>query len=91
MTDPVCEPLESLSGALDREEQPDRLAELLECLADLVVDVRARRLALAQLERSDDGRVRRAIERLSEMEMHLASVSIEVASVHQELQREHLI
>jgi hypothetical protein len=91
MTGPSCQPLSTLTPMGGPEQRPDRLAELLECLADLMVEARRGRLALTQHESSDDPRVLRAIDRLSELERRVADVGAEAALVHQELQRDHLI
>jgi hypothetical protein len=91
MTGPSCQPLSALTPMAAREQRPDRLAELLECLADLKVEVRRQWLALTQHECSDDPRVLRAIDSLSELERCVSDVGVEAAVVHQDLQRDHLI
>ena len=52
MTDAACRPLRTLAP-ITEPERFDRLAELLECMADLLVEVRRRRhRSLWALERS---------------------------------------
>jgi hypothetical protein len=74
-----------------REQRPDRLAELLECLADLLVETRKQRRDIARLRDSDDPRVPEAIARLTDVQRSLGEVAVETASVHQLLQHVHLI
>jgi hypothetical protein len=75
----------------EREHRPDRLAELLECLADLLVETRKQRAEIARDRDSDDPRVPEAIGRLAELEGSLGDLAVEAASVHQLLQHVHLI
>jgi hypothetical protein len=91
MTDPACRPLRTLAPIAEREQRPDRFAELLECMADLLVAAGRQRDELAQHRGSEDPRVREAIARATEMERSLRAVGVEAASVHQLLQRVHLI
>jgi hypothetical protein len=91
MTDAGCTPLETLAPAFEREQQPDRFGELLECMADLLVEARKQREGVAQHRGSNDPRVREAIARLAELERSLGDVGVEAASVHQLLQHVHLI
>jgi hypothetical protein len=80
-----------LVAPAELESRPDRLGELLGVLADLVVEARARRLALSELDGSDDPRVVSATDRLSQLECHLVETGVEAATVHNELQRSHLL
>jgi hypothetical protein len=91
MTDAALTPLRTLGSMTVREHRPDRLAELLECMADLLVEARLQREEIAQDLAGDDPRVREAIARLTDVERSLGDVGIEAASVHQLLQRIHLI
>ena len=67
MTDAACRPLWTLSP-ITEPERPDRLAELLECMADLLVEARRQRLAIAEHCDSDDVRVREGIARVAALE-----------------------
>jgi DUF1680 family protein len=91
MNDPRCQPRLALVPLAEREATPDRLADLLECLADVVAVTADRRLNLARITHSDDPRVRAAIADLARLEGDLRSVSVEAASVHQRLIHEHLL
>ena len=90
MTDAACRPLRTLAP-ITEPERFDRLAELLECMADLLVEVRRERLAIAEHFDSDDLRVREAIARVAAFERSLGDVGVEAASVHQLLQHVHLV
>ena len=76
---------------LERDQRPDRFGELLECMADLLVETRRQRAEIAQDPGSDDPRVAEAIARLNELERSLSDVAGRSASVHQLLQHVHLI
>jgi len=91
MTEAACRPLGTVGTIAEREQRPDRFAELLECLADLMVETRRQSVVLAPHHDSDDERVREAIARLVELEHSLGEVGFEAASVHQQLQHLHLI
>ncbi len=91
MTGPACEPLMTLVPPSAREEQPDRLAELLECLADLVVEAHRCRGVLERLPSCADQRVQDSIAHLEQLERNLRAVGVEAASVHQGLLRERLL
>ena len=91
MTDSACTPLMTLEPIAEREQKPDRFAELLECVADLLVETRRQRGDISQDPSSDDPRVTEAIARLTELQRSLGEVGIEAASVHQLLQHVHLI
>jgi hypothetical protein len=84
-------PVSELLPIDERENRPDRFAELLEYMADLVVEARRQRAAIAQYRGSRDPRVRAAISCLSELERSLVEVSVQAAAVHQLLQRVRLI
>jgi hypothetical protein len=62
MTDPACRPPRTLAPIAE-PERSDRLTELLECMADLLVEARRQRLAIAEPCDGDDLRVRDAIAR----------------------------
>jgi hypothetical protein len=87
----ACRPVLDLVAPAELESRPDRLGELLGVLADLVVEARARRLALNELDGSDDPRVVGAIDRLSKLECHLVDTGVEAATAHPDLQRAHLL
>jgi hypothetical protein len=91
MTDAACKPLSTLGPLAEREQRADRFAELLECMADLLVETRKQRLEIAHGRGSDDPREREAIARLTELESSLEEVGVEAASVHQLLQHVHLV
>ncbi len=91
MTETECLPLMTLVPPSARETRPDRLAELLECLADLVVETDKCRAALERLPTRADERVRSSIADLERLQIELHDVSVEAASVRQRLMRERLI
>jgi hypothetical protein len=88
MTAAACTPVAPVA---ETAERPDRLGELLECMADLLVQARRQRAELAEHWGSDDPRVPEAIARLVELERSLGQVGVEAASVHQLLQHVRLI
>ena len=75
----------------ERDQRPDRFGELLECMADLLVETHRQRMEIAHDPGSDDPRVAEAIARLNELERSLSEVAVQSASVHQLLQHVHLI
>lgn len=91
MGEAACRPLSALVPIAEREERADRFAELMEHMADLLVEARRQRVQIGQHRSSDDPRVRVAVARLAELEQSLAGVSVEAASVHQLLRRVRLI
>jgi hypothetical protein len=91
MTDAACTPLRPLAPSTEHEQSSDRFAELLECMADLLVETRRQRVEIAQRRGSDDPRVAAAIARLTELEHSLGDVGVEDASAHHLLQHIHLI
>jgi hypothetical protein len=91
MTAAVCTPLSAPSPVGEREQPPDRFGELLECMADLLVETRKQRANLPHHGGSEDPRVRKAIARLSELELSLEEVAVEAATVHQLLEHVHLV
>lgn len=91
MTAATCRPVTAPVPVLERELRPDRLGDLLECLADLLVETAEQRSAIEQLADNEDGPARNAVQRLIEVESALKRVGLEAATVHQLLQREHLI
>jgi hypothetical protein len=91
MTDARCSPIETLAPIAEADQRPDRFPELLECMADLLVETRRQRVEIAEHRGSDDPRVREAIARLAELERSIAEVGVEAASVRQLLQHVHLV
>ena len=91
MTGAACRPLPALMATADREGRPDRFVELLECLADLIVETAHERQAIERSALSDDPRAPEAARRLAAVEGSLIGVSTEAASVHQLLQHIRLI
>jgi hypothetical protein len=91
MTGAVCRPMNSHPPVAEVEQRPDRFAELLECLADLLVEARRQRVEIGQTGASEDPRARELITRITELERLIGKVGVEAASVHQLLQHVHLI
>jgi hypothetical protein len=90
MTDPPCRPLMTLSP-IDEPERPDRLAEPLECMADLLVEARRPWLRIADYFYSDEPPMRDAIARVAAPERSLGNIGVDGASVHHLLQPVHLL
>jgi glyoxylase-like metal-dependent hydrolase (beta-lactamase superfamily II) len=90
MTAPACRPLQTPAPIAERE-RPDRLAEILECMADLLVEARRERAEIVPYHGSEDPRVPEALSRLTELERSLREVGTEAAAVHQLLQHIRLI
>ena len=91
MTGAVCSPLPVLAPAVEREHRPDRFIELLDCLADLTIEIRLEEHRLAHLQLGRDPRARTALDQLRGVERSLAELSVDAASVHQLLQQARLI
>jgi type VI protein secretion system component VasF len=91
MTDSACAPLRTSAPIAQRERDRDRFAELLECMADLLVETRRQHEEISQNPGNGDPLVTEAIARLAEMERSLEAAGIEAAGVHQLLQHLHLI
>ena len=91
MTTPSCTPINAPAEISDLELRPDPLVDLLECLADLVVETAQQRRAIEPLVVSASAEARDAIRRLAALEQSLKQVGLEAATVHQSLQHEHLI
>jgi hypothetical protein len=91
MTTPNCTPSPVPVPFAERERHPDRLADLLECLADLLIEVGHQRAAVAQLADGAGPADREALERLAWLERAVKNMGIEAASIHQLLQHEQLI
>jgi hypothetical protein len=91
MSAAACIPLTPPVTITEREQRPDRFAELLESIADLLVETRRQQALIAPNCDSNDPRVREAIARLAEVARSLKEVAVEAASVHQQLQHVHLI
>lgn len=92
-TNAASRPVLAPAAIAEREQRPDRIAGLLECMADLLVELRTQRAEITELQshRSDDPRAHMAIARLSELERSLAELGREAASVHRLLQHVRLI
>jgi hypothetical protein len=92
MTTANCTPINSTARIRERELRPDRLADLLECLADLVVQTGQQRRTIEPMAKVAAGEsTHDAIQRLAALEDTLMQVGLEAAAVHQLLQHEHLI
>jgi hypothetical protein len=91
MTNSTCTPISAATHLRERELRPDHLADLLECLADLVVETGQQRRAIEPLADRAGESPRDAIRRLTALEEALKQFGLEAAAVHQLLQREHLI
>ena len=90
MTDATCRPLATPLTVRERERQGDRMTELLECLADLLVHTAEQRASIERAVGAADATARHALSRLADLEQMLKGVGLEAASVHQLLQHEHL-
>jgi hypothetical protein len=90
-TSVIVKPINELLAAPEREAAADELADLLAALADLAVGARRQRERLSRLETAEDGRVRRALEHLADLERHAHEVGVEAARVRHELQHVRLI
>ena len=75
----------------DRESEPNRFVDLLDCLADLMVETAKRREAISRLPDSPDPRIRDAVERMLALQDAMKQVRVEAASVHQLLEHSGLI
>jgi hypothetical protein len=91
MTSVTVTPINELVATAEREAAADEFADLLTALADLAVGARRQRERLARLEAAGDGRVRRAVEHLEELERHAHEVGVEAARVRHELQHARLL
>lgn len=91
MTTSTCTPITEPAHIRERELRPDHLADLLECLADLVVETGQQRRAIEPVAEHADESTRENIRRLAAIEETLKQVGLEAAAVHQLLQHEHLI
>jgi hypothetical protein len=91
MTDAVCMPLRTLEPIAESDERPDRFVELLECVAELLVETRRQREDIQEHSRSDDPRLPEAIALMTEVEQSIREMGVEAASVHQLLQHMRLI
>ena len=70
MTHAVCTPLSTLGSTAERERRPDRFVELLDCLADLLVETRGERQRIQDANLGEDPRVSAAVARLAVVEVH---------------------
>jgi len=92
MMEATCRLMEPAIERFEREGEPDRFVDLLECLADLRVATAERRLSLVRSgARCGGARVEMMIEDLEGLEDALEFVAVRAARVHQGLQHEHLI
>ena len=91
MTDATCRPVAAPLTVSARESQSDRMTELLDCLADLLVQTAEQRATIERAVGPGDSTARHALGRLADLEQMLKGVGLEAASVHQLLQHEHLI
>jgi hypothetical protein len=93
MTTSTCIPINGPAHVRERELRPDHLADLLECLADLVVETGQQRRVIEPLATNAAAGEPRyeAIRRLAALEDALKQLGLEAAAVHQLLQHEHLI
>jgi len=91
MTTAVCTPLPALGSTTERERSPDRFVELLDCLADLLVETRGERQRIQDANLGEDPRVSEAVRRLAVVESSLCDVATDAAGVHQQLQHLRLI
>ena len=88
----MCSPLPPGVPIFERERRADRFVELLECLADLRVATARQRVEITESIGVDAApQVRAAVQRLTEVERSLNSLSAEAASVHQALAHVQLI
>jgi hypothetical protein len=91
MTGARCTPAESVLTLSEREGAPDRFVELLECLADLLVETGLYRESIAARSASADPRVREALDRTVALERSIKQVGVDAATVHQLLEHIRLI
>jgi hypothetical protein len=91
MTDATCRPVAAPLTVSERESQSDRMMELLDCLADLLVQTSEQRVTIQRAVGPGDSTARHALARLTDLEQMLKGVGLEAAGVHQLLQHEHLI
>jgi hypothetical protein len=91
MTTPTCTPITGGADIRTRELRPDHLGNLLETLADLVVETGQQRRALEPQAESGGAPTRSALRHLVALEKSLRHVGLEAAAVHQLLQHERLI
>jgi hypothetical protein len=78
-----CAQMWTLATEAECEQSPGRLAEPLECKADLLIETRRRWVEIARDLGSDDPRVREVVARLAELERSLEQVRVEAVSVHE--------
>lgn len=90
MTGAACRQIATNAPIANGPYRPDRFAELLECMADLLVEARREREDMGA-QQGNDPRVPEAMARLAGLERSLGQVGAEAASVHHLLQRAHLI
>jgi len=89
MTDAAFSPLRTLSPVAASMQTSDRFAELLKCMADLLVETRRQRTEIAQMLGSDDPGVREALARLAGLERFVEELGVEAVSIHKQIQHLH--
>ena len=91
MTNATCRPSLNSVPLQEREQRPDHLGDLLESLADLLIEVGQQRAAVARLAQ-EVGTVRTRGARASRLARGSDQGDrVEAASIHQVLQHEQLI
>jgi hypothetical protein len=90
MVEPICSPVPTVADAEAGHDQ-DHLAELLECLADLRVELAKQRLAISETQPDGDPRVRDVVDRLADLEASLGSFSAKATAAHHLAQRARLV
>ena len=91
MMDASCNQVAWPPPSAERDERPDRLGELLECLADLRVETARQREQVEAAHDRADPRAREAVRRLVEAERLLGQLSAQAAIAHQSLRHARLI
>jgi hypothetical protein len=76
-----CAAMWALATVAEREQRPDRLAELLARTADLLIETRRQRATIVRDLGGDDPRVREALACLAKLELSLEEVGAQAASV----------
>jgi hypothetical protein len=90
MVDPICTPLPDVT-ATEEERDQHHLVALLECLADLRVEIAKQRLAISEAHGDGDRRVRDVVERLADLDASIGGFSAKAAAVCQLAQHVRLL
>jgi hypothetical protein len=90
MVNPICTPMPDVTP-IDEGRNQDHLVELLECLADLRVEIVNERLAISEAQGDRDPRVREVVESLADLEVSVSGFSAKAAAVRQLAQRLRLL